>query len=794
MNYLYGSFIFLRQVWRHNPIVPIALFVVCGILFFSQFTVLQILSGATAGLQGNPLRDRIVTVWQRDQKTFGKTGISETAYYMWAPEMKTLTHPVAALYHEGLQMNTRFPDGQLRVLRGAVADAGLFPLFYVSPRIGRLFRPEEDSSRADRVVLLGLDLWRSTFKSDPNVVGKQLLINDWHYTVVGVLNSEIPSFEGVGLWLNRVSEIEDIMHNNEHWHIAFTVFAAMKKGVDVKEVEAELNIYYAALAKDLPSSFSGIVPEVVPMTKYVLANTAKSTQIMTYLGAAVIVLGLVSAMLLLVVRKIRLRTANQIRLTLGLPLSWFSVECILETGILVLSGLALAVACLRLTRLLLPYLGSKSQLGSLSRDDWPLVILLGGLMCLFLSAPQLLSFFEKSAKQRKMFLFVLVFLETATVATVFYLCGVTVRVLWDAQSDASRGYQTKNLVAARYRTFGEKYLNRESQQRFVTDISQAVSEIAGVSEVTTSTYLPLMDGAFVDYLYPANIQDRDSTHEVEVMTVRGNYFELFGAKLIAGNPFTNTAGIDSVIIDADAAKLIPCEALGCIGKPVRLFNRVYTVVGVNRPFRFRHVQRQLPQVHIPWDRPVVARSQVSVIAKTSVPSGIVFPKIREASSKVDLTITPFRIDVLDDLVTQSTQRERMMFNACLAIGVFGLFAASIGILAVTSQIIESQRRECGIRLALGETVSGVVMRLCGPVVGWAMLGIGCGIFAGTAIQDTLAATLYLKKGVDITAVVASFLIVSSTICTGLFVPVQSIFKINPAGLLKTLTDDAGTRG
>ncbi len=794
MNYLLGSFIFLRQVWRHNPIVPIALWAVCTTIFFSQFTVLQILSGATAGLQRNPLRDRIVTISQKDQRTLKRSGVYETAYEMWSSEVKSLTMVTATLHDPALRMSVRFPDGNFKVMRGAVAESGLFPLFHVSPQIGRLFHRNEDSSRADRVLLLGLELWRNTFNSDPNIVGKTLLINDWHYTVIGVLNAEIPSFEGIGLWLNRVNEIEDILHDSEHLHLPFTVFAVMKEGIGLKEVASELRIYYAAMAKDEPNRYANIVPEVVLMTNYVLANAGQSTQVLTYLGAAVVILGFVNAMLLLTVRRMRLRMANQIRMMLGLPLGWFRTECFLETGLLVLSGLIVASAFQYSIKRVLLLFVANPQLGSLGVRDWLNVTLLSVLLILILTVPQTFSSKNKHTRNRRSLLFALVFLETSTVAIMLYLCGVTVRVFVEAQSEVSRGYQTRNLIAARYLKFGEKYLSQENQQRFETSLLQAMGNIPGVSEVTASTYLPLMDDGFADYLYSSNVLDRELSHAVEVMNVRENYFEMFGVKLMAGEQFKVGGALDSVIIDTDAAKLIPCDALNCIGKPVRLMSRTFTVVGVNRPVKFRHVKRQLPQVHIRWDQPKFHRSQVALIVKSSMQLGLLRQKLREATAKVDPRIEPRRIDAIDDLVKEGTRKERMMLNACLVIGLFGLFASSIGILVVTSQIIESQRRECGIRMALGDTAAGVVKILCGPVVLWALIGICCGIFVGTVVQDRLAATIYLQKGFDFSAAFASLLIVTTTIALGLFIPIKTIVDINPADLLKSLTDNAGTRG
>ena len=171
-----------------------------------------------------------------------------------------------------------------------------------------------------------------------------------------------------------------------------------------------------------------------------------------------------------------------------------------------------------------------------------------------------------------------------------------------------------------------------------------------------------------------------------------------------------------------------------------------------------------------------------------------FPRIKEATVKVDPGIEPLRMDAISDLVKESVEPGRRVLNACLLIGLFGLLASFTGILVVTSQIIESQRRECGIRLALGDTAAGVVRSLCGPVVFWAVLGSGCGIFAGTVVQEKMSTLIYLNKGLDIQIALAAGLIVVISICFGLISPVQAIFRINPAELLRTLTDEAGTRG
>ena len=67
------------------------------------------------------------------------------------------------------------PGGRLQVERTEV-DANLFPMLGVEPIMGRVFRPEETDPGRNRVVLLGEDIWRKLYLTDPKIAGKTLTI------------------------------------------------------------------------------------------------------------------------------------------------------------------------------------------------------------------------------------------------------------------------------------------------------------------------------------------------------------------------------------------------------------------------------------------------------------------------------------------------------------------------------------------------------------------------------------------------------------------------------------------
>src|SRR5688500_5877923 len=70
---------------------------------------------------------------------------------------------------------------------GAAASAELFALLGVRAALGRLYAADEERPAAERVVVLGHDLWRRRFGGDSGVVGRVVPLNGVAHTVVGVL-------------------------------------------------------------------------------------------------------------------------------------------------------------------------------------------------------------------------------------------------------------------------------------------------------------------------------------------------------------------------------------------------------------------------------------------------------------------------------------------------------------------------------------------------------------------------------------------------------------------------------
>ena len=68
-------------------------------------------------------------------------------------------------------------EGEPEKVEGRRVTASFFPVLGIAPRIGRAFRPDDDRPGADRVTVLSHGLWQRRFGRDPNVVGRDILLD-----------------------------------------------------------------------------------------------------------------------------------------------------------------------------------------------------------------------------------------------------------------------------------------------------------------------------------------------------------------------------------------------------------------------------------------------------------------------------------------------------------------------------------------------------------------------------------------------------------------------------------------
>jgi predicted permease len=145
-------------------------------------------------------------------------------------------------------------------VKGTRVTWEFFQTLGVTPAIGRDFDQAEDHPERRRVALLSNELWRRRFGADPDVVGRQVTINQVTYTVAGVMPASLNelvttrTFPETELWtlLGYSPELPQACRTCRH----IFVVGRVKQSVSMAQAEADATRIYQSLATRYPTDYS----------------------------------------------------------------------------------------------------------------------------------------------------------------------------------------------------------------------------------------------------------------------------------------------------------------------------------------------------------------------------------------------------------------------------------------------------------------------------------------------------------------------------------------------------------
>src|SRR4029079_9784164 len=193
-------------------------------------------------------------------------------------------------YLAGSTVNVTYKNNPQRYTGGYVTE-DFFKIIGVSPVLGRDFTAEDNKPGAEKVTILGDEIWRRDFNTDPNIVGQSVRINGKAATIIGVMpqNFKFPISEE--LWVPLYNEFplvprEDPRSNNS----APQMIGRLKDGVSLDQVNAEFSSLAKRMAKDNPKTNEHLTAaRVQPLLNSFTGPQLRGT-VYAMLGAVLLVL------------------------------------------------------------------------------------------------------------------------------------------------------------------------------------------------------------------------------------------------------------------------------------------------------------------------------------------------------------------------------------------------------------------------------------------------------------------------------------------------------------------------
>jgi putative ABC transport system permease protein len=285
---------------------------------------------------------------------------------------------------------------------------------------------------------------------------------------------------------------------------------------------------------------------------------------------------------------------------------------------------------------------------------------------------------------------------------------------------------------------------------------------------------------------------------VRFKRVDPGYFHTLGIPVLAGRGITSRdvdgAPRVAVINQALAARL--AEVAGFkdpVGKTVRVscpgyaetrvFQPEVEIAGVIRSERVASPGRpDPPVVYVPLAQ--VPSAQVRLLIRTRNEAAAVMPAIREAMRAIDPKMP------LGDVATLEQVRDRTLSGVSRPAWLIGVFAAlsillaAIGLYGVVAHAVTQQRREIGIRMALGARSGNVLAQVLRNTLSLVAAGLVFGMLGALALTRVLKSLLFEVSPLDpiaLTTACASMTLIG--LLAGL-VPASRAARVDPVTTLR----------
>src|SRR6266545_3914927 len=683
--------------------------------------------------------------------------------------------------------------GEAERVGGLMVSDNYFSVLGAEAALGRLLVANECqmAGGCPRAVL-SWGFWQRRFGGDPDLIGKTLTLSRQPFTIVGIAAREFrgADVEVPDVWIplmmrDELAAGDDFLQLRDcSW---LYVVGRLKPGVRLKQAQAEMSLVAGQ------SDRNGAVTEYPERkTNVIVASGAllnspevykKGAPLAALLMAAVglvLLIACANVSNLLLARAATRQKEVGVRLALGASRGRLVRQLLTESLLLaLLSGAGGLAFAFWLPRVFLSGLGR-----SLNFDISPNLTVLGYCFLVSLGAGVVFGL-APALDATKLDLISTLKAEGTMISPRFsrsrlrnLLVVIQVAVSLLLLTGAGLLALSVDLASAGY--------DAPRAAIFYQQLTERLTALPGVQSVSIASTLPL--GAV--NIAPVTIEGRQETSGAQTFQVNSNavspqYFQTLGIPIIRGRQF-NEQDIQSrrrvvVISQAMAGRFWPGE--DPIGKR---FNSDHEIIGVARDISSTRLgEPDGPFFYEPaFIEKLMGRK---ILLRPGANQQAVLIAARDVARSLDRNVA-VSVHRLEENLESMLRPARFGAMFSIALGLFALALATVGVYGVTAYSVSQRTREIGIRVTLGAQ-SGDVLRL---VIrqGLRLVAIGIGIGLGMALPLAFAAsrvfsqTLFGSSLLDPVTFMGVSLFLAAAALLACYIPARRATKVDPMVALR----------
>jgi putative ABC transport system permease protein len=697
-------------------------------------------------------------------------------------------------------------------IRGALVGDDFFKVLGTQPLLGRAFVPEDQLEGNDRVVVLSDQLWRQHFNSDPQVIGKSVLLNLRPHVVVGVMPPDFsslpPALIGKPALLYRpVAETaEEKQRSARH----LRSIGRLKEGISLTQAQADISLIAKRLETAHPESNTNWGIHLVGLQQDNVRDLRTSLWLMLGAVAFVLLIACANVANLLLARSTMRSTEISIRAALGAPRWRLVRQSFVESLVLALTGAGLGLLLavwgidvvkkvggkmlLQLQNVELSWqaLGFTLGLSVLTASICGLVPALQGTKTDLTEALKAEGRNPGSGMRRARFRSGLVVSEIAFALVLLMCAGLLVRSVSRLQN-VDTGFDYSHSLKMDLGLPAVKYSTDEKKIAFYQELTARVRAIPGVTYAGATTPLPSAGGFDMTSIeiegqpFPPG-QEPD----VDRYIVTPGYLDAMSIPLRRGRTL-----IEQDVQNTDLVMLVSQQLADRfwpnhdpIGKRIKLpwnpgredepWRTVVGVVGGVK--QYGPDKPNVMGLYVPYAQYPVPF--MSLVVRTSGEPAEMIGSVRQVIQGLDPDQVPTDVATMEQVMADSIQTRRFSMTLLGAFAALALLLAAIGIYGVMSYAVAQRTHEVGIRMALGARSADVLGLILRSALGVTMIGIVTGGVGAFGLTRLLKSLLFGVEPTDIPTFIAVCGILTAVAFVACYLPARRATKVDPLVALR----------
>jgi len=686
--------------------------------------------------------------------------------------------------------------------RVAIARASwnLLSMLGVQPEVGRTFVRDEDDAGRDRVVLLTDAFWRARFAADAGVVGRNIMLNDQPFQVIGILprTFQFPTLRQ--LFVLQVAGLEPelwkpfgLRDQEQTWSgdYNFACIGRLRDGVSLAAATADLDGIQAQIDRRLPEH-PGLSTRIVALRDQVTSRSRAGLWLLLAAAGVVLLIACVNVASLLLGRATTRRRELSIRLALGASSGRLTRQLLTESAVVVaVAGCAgFFIASVGVSAFVTHAPNDLPRLSDIHMDARVLMFTVIVSIATALAAGLIPAWRASSTRDRESgrathgratvrlrsaLVVAEIGLSSACLLAAALLLQSFVRLI-----AVDRGFESRRVIQVQLSLPPPRYPDLATINRFVRATLEAVSSLPDVESAAVVGQLPLAGAGANNTLVPVDAPQNQPI--VDMRPVSPDYFRTLGLGLSAGRNFDlgDTRRV-AIVSESAAARAWPRQ--NPIGKHFRLGTRdapeMEVIGAVNDVLGVSLSAPPSPTVYFPYWQRTFNRGAFSLAVKMRNDSATSAPAIRDVIHRLDpeMPVPPFR--PMDDFVDASVAAPRLQMILVTAFALTALVLASLGTFGVISQSVSQRTNEIGIRIALGATPTVVLRAILVEATRLALAGIVLSVPLALATSRVLRGLLFGVDAYDPATAIGVGVVLIATAVVASWQPARRASRVDP---------------